>query len=116
MKQLILSISCSAFFTGCASEPIIDERGVDPARYEADLADCRSYSEQVDTVGQAAKHGAAGAVVGAIAGAVLDGASAEDGAAGGALIGAVQGGAEAQERKEQVFRNCMDGRGYQVLG
>ena len=42
----------------------IDERGVDPARYEADLADCRSYSEQVDTVGQAAKHGAAGAVVG----------------------------------------------------
>ena len=38
MNKFILSISCSVFFAGCASEPIIDERGVDPARYEADLA------------------------------------------------------------------------------
>ena len=115
MNNLLLSVGCGIFLAGCATDPIIDQRGVDPARYQADAADCRSYAEQVDTVAQAAKHGSVGAAVGAVAGSVIDD-DAGEGAVAGAVIGAIDGAAEAQERKDDVFRNCMDGRGYRVLG
>ena len=115
-KTLAAAAFGSALLAACASDPIIDARGVDAAEYDADWAECRAYSEQVDTGGQMAKHGAVGAAAGAAIGAIIGGVSAGEAAGAGAVAGALEGGADAQERKERVFRNCMDGRGYRVLG
>ena len=117
MKTALLGVSAgSLLLAACASDPIIDRRGVDAAQFEADRAECRAYSEEVDTTGQTAKHGAVGAAVGAAVGLIIGDASVAEGAGVGAVAGAVDGGAKAQDRKERVFRNCMDGRGYRVLG
>jgi hypothetical protein len=102
-------------------EPIIDSRGVAPAHYQADLADCRAYAEQVSPVEEAGTGalfgGAVGAALGAIAGAI--GGDAGSGAALGAAVGGagggISGGAQGIEGQRQVIRNCMSGRGYTVL-
>ncbi len=108
---------------GCAHgyEPIIDTRGVDPARYQADLADCRGYAEQVSPAGEAAGGAVVGAAVGAALGAVA-GAFGGD-AGGGAAVGAALGGtsgtagglASGVADQQEVIRNCLRGRGYSVL-
>jgi hypothetical protein len=102
-------------------EPIVDTQGVDPAQYEADLADCRAYAEQVDPAAEAGTGaligGAIGAALGAIAGAFSGdaGSGAAVGAAVGGAGGGISGGAEGVAGQRQVIRNCMSGRGYTVL-
>lgn len=107
--------------TACTSDPIIDTKGVDPARYQADLADCRNYADQVSVPGNAAGGGlfggAAGAAIGAAVGAVTGnpGAGAAVGAAGGGTSGAIGGTARGVSKQDRVVRNCLRGRGYSVL-
>lgn len=107
--------------TACASDPIIDTRGVDPARYQSDLADCREYADEVSVAGNAAGGGlfggAAGAAIGAAIGAVTGspGTGAAIGAAGGGTSGAIGGGARGAGKKDKIVRNCLRGRGYSVL-
>lgn len=112
-----------ALLAGCADsyEPLVDMKGVDAARYQRDLAECRTYGEQVSPASEAAKSGGIGALVGgaigAVAGAVTG--SAGTGAALGAGIGGVSGGASgglggAQSQK-QVIATCLRNRGYSVL-
>jgi outer membrane lipoprotein SlyB len=102
-------------------EPIVDTYGVDPARYEADLDDCRAYAEQVSPLeeagGGALLGGAIGAALGAIAGAFSGdaGTGAAVGAAVGGAGGGISGGAEGVAGQRQVIRNCMSGRGYSIL-
>ena len=61
-------------------EIIVDRKGIDEARYEQDLAECRSYSSEVQTGEKAARGAASGAVVGGLVGFKV-------GAAVGGLVG-----------------------------
>ena len=103
--------------SACAHEPIIDRRGIDEARYEQDLAECRAYAEEVNTAEETAKGGAVGAAVGGVLGAVIgDRGTAGRGAGIGATTGGTRGFSEAEQRKQRVLYRCMAGRGYRVLG
>ena len=112
-----------------APNVIVDMQGVDPAQYNADLQACQGAGTQVQAqgaereavVGTAAR----GAAVGAAAGAI-SGNSGSKGAKTGAGVGVVAAGARnAKNRREakkqtkaeqdMVVKNCMRGRGYNVL-
>src|SRR5262249_3207361 len=88
MRTFLAMAAAAALVAGCARsyEPIVDTKGIDEARYQQDLSECRDYAEQVNVGGEAAVGtgiGAAlGAAIGAIAGAF--GANAGKGAALGA--------------------------------
>ncbi|MEO1595942.1 MAG: glycine zipper family protein [Pseudomonadota bacterium] len=99
----------------CAAhpDPIIDERGVNMAQYEKDLAECKSYAENINVAEGTAKGGAVGAVVGAAAGAI--GGDAGRGAGYGGLAGATRSGLDNKREQEVVVKRCVRGRGYKVL-
>ena len=117
-----LTLLCSVFLlaacTGMTdpSGAIVDLQGVDRELYEADLADCKSYADEVPLgkhVGGAAVAGAAvGAAVGVISG---DSSSVAEGAGYGAVYGGTMSGGAAIAEKRHVLRECMRGRGYRVL-
>ena len=114
MKNLIPLI---ILITGCANDPIVDRRGHNEAKYQKDLAECRSYADEGSTVGEAAEHGAIGAVVGSVFGAVVGNSdSAQRGAGAGAVSGGTSGAVSAETRKERILHRCLKGRGYNVLG
>ena len=109
---LLLSLA-----TGCAHEPIVDRRGVNEANYQRDLAECRAYAGEVDTMGETIKGGSIGAAVGGVFGAIWgDRHMAERAAGTGAVAGGGKGLQEAEQRKEKVMYRCLKGRGYKVLG
>ncbi|HDY83772.1 MAG TPA: glycine zipper family protein, partial [Halieaceae bacterium] len=97
MKYLIAILFLLLSIAGCTTtdEIIIDRKGVNMARYEQDLAECRGYASEVKTGEKGARGAVSGAVVGGAVGgavgAVLDGA---EGAGRGAGVGAVTGGAK----------------------
>lgn len=111
----LLAVSLTAC-RGLRDDPIVDTQGVNMARYETDLAQCRAYAEQVDVGADAARGAVGGAVVGGAIGAIVGNS---DTAARGAGVGAVGGGARGAGRglreKDQVLRRCLIGRGYRVL-
>jgi outer membrane lipoprotein SlyB len=111
---IFVLLSISACTT--TDEIIIDRKGVNMARYEQDLAECRGYASEVKTGEKGVRGAVSGAAVGGAVGAVLDGT---EGAARGAGVGAVTGGAKGVsqgEREEvQVVKRCLRGRGYRVL-
>ena len=119
--QRLPALVLASALAACASDPIIDTRGVDAARYQSDLADCRQYADEVSVAGNAAGGGlfggAAGAASGAAIGAVTGkpGMGAAVGAAGGGTSGAIGGGARGAGKKDKIVRNCLRGRGYSVL-
>lgn len=103
--------------TACAQDPIVDKRGVDERQFNQDLADCQAYAAQVNTAGEAAKHGAVGAAVGGAVGAIIGDSGTAGRVAGvGAVTQGTSGAAKAEDRKERVIQNCLRGRGYRVLG
>jgi outer membrane lipoprotein SlyB len=108
---LLVLVACTT-----TDEIIIDEKGVNMAHYEDDLAECKEYSEQVKIAEKGARGAASGAVVGGLIGAVSGG---HNGAAEGAGVGAVAGGAKGINEGDQdtvrVVKNCLRGRGYRVL-
>lgn len=114
-RQLLLAATLG-MLAACSSAPgpIVDTKGVDMAKYHADLADCETYADQVRTERGVAKGAAGGAAVGAATGAILDKDVGEY-----AGVGAVAGGAKsavrADREKSQVVKNCMRYRGYRVL-
>ena len=111
LTALLLLAGCTT-----TSEIIIDKKGVDLAKYEADKAECEAYAVEVRTGEKAARGAASSAVVGGAVGAILDGS---DGAAKGAGIGAVTGAAKGAQRgteeEVRVVKQCLRGRGYRVL-
>lgn len=115
--SLAASLTTCLILGGCVSQGIvIDKKGVDMARYEQDLAECRQYAEEVATGTEVAKSAAGSAAVGAAVGAILgDRRSAEKLAGVGAVTGAAHGGARAGEEKVRIVKNCLRGRGYKVL-
>ncbi|MDH4313649.1 MAG: glycine zipper family protein [Gammaproteobacteria bacterium] len=99
----------------CSShpEPIVDTKGVDMSLYEADLAECSAYSDQIRTEEGVAKGAAGGTVIGAATGAISG--DAGKGAGYGSILGATRSGLDADRDKQHVVKNCMRGRGYKVL-
>lgn len=103
--------------TGANYRPIIDSKGIDFNRYEADLKECQSYAQQTADAGQSA---AAGALVGALLGAAIShaaGSRYDHGAAArvGAVSGAAGAGVEGETNQRNIIRKCLAGRGYHVL-
>lgn len=119
MRTLFLLCLVPVALAGCrntGSNPIVDMQGVNVAQYNRDLADCRSYADQVEAGREVARGAAAGAVVGGAIGAIAGNSdTAERGAGVGAVAGAARGARDASREREQVIRNCLRGRGYRVL-
>jgi hypothetical protein len=119
LRHWAVALAAGLVLAGCTTtkEIIIDEKGVDMARYRQDLAECEAYAEQVRTGEKVAKGAASGAVIGGAIGAITGGS--RDSAARGAGVGAVSGAAKGASRGEQeavrVVKQCLRGRGYRVL-
>lgn len=118
-QNLLLIAGLAIGVTACTTtdEIIIDQKGVNMASYEADLAECKSYSDQVRTGEKTARGAASGAVVGGAVGGIIDDSSegAARGAGVGAVTGAVRGINEGEREEIQVVKRCLRGRGYRVL-
>ena len=112
---LFLLSACSSFLD--PSGAIVDMKGVDYEQYEADLASCERFADEVPFgkhVGVGAATGAVvGGATGAISGANKQGTARSAGV--GAVYGGTKGGIGAAMEKRQVLRECLRGRGYRVL-
>ena len=106
-----------AMVAGCAAhpDPIIDTKGVDPDRLAADWDECEVYTEEIIIARGVGKGAAGGAAVGAATGAVSNRREVDEAAGLGAIYGGTRSGLDADRQKQQVFKNCMRGRGYRVL-
>jgi len=106
--------------TACAGanyRPIVDNKGVDLNRYEADLRECQEYAKQQMGAGESA---VAGAAAGALFGAILAAAAGKGydrnaTARVGAVTGAATAGAEGETSQRNIIKRCLIGRGYKVL-
>jgi outer membrane lipoprotein SlyB len=122
MRRIFL-IALVAGLAGCAQsyQPVVDPKGVDNAKYQQDLAECRQLAEQVNPYERAAVGTAIGAIggaaLGAVTGAVVGspGAGAAIGAGAGGLTGAAVGGGTGVEQQKKIIDNCLKNRGYAVL-
>jgi len=128
-KKRLLAVSLVAvsflFLIGCATgtnyQPIVDLHGQDYAQYHRDLAECRGYANQISPANETVGSALLGSVLGAATGLALGSMSGDagKGAAYGAIIGGVGGGsvgaAKGYGTKEEILRNCLRGRGYNVL-
>ena len=122
MKK-ILCIAVALSLTGCATpygkeyQPIVDMKGQDRTRYEANLRECQEYAGGLS----AGRSLAAGAVIGALLGFAIGAPLGLGGKfnANIAGFGAAAGGASAAGRtinkQETIIMRCLQGRGYNVL-
>jgi len=117
MTRYSLLLLATLLISGCsANKIIIDREGVDEARYQQDLASCQQYAEEVETGKKVAGGAVGGALIGGAIGAILgDSRSAARGAGVGSVTGAAGGAGQAANEKTRVVKNCLRGRGYQVL-
>ena len=130
MKRMVAMVAAlSLVVAGCAQlyAPAVNLEGVDQARYDADLAQCRS---EVSATAPSVPEGfIGGAVLGALAGVgivLLSGAGAAATpasgigavfaafAAIGAFLGAFVGAAGAGEKTTDAVDDCLRARGYAV--
>ena len=123
MKRIVLVCSM-VILASCASySPVVDPQYVrnDDAYYR-DRAQCRALADAntstaksvaKDTVIGGAVGTGTGALIGAIAGSATKGLAY--GAVIGGLAGATKGVYESNKNYETIYRNCMRGRGYNVL-
>jgi hypothetical protein len=120
---LALVVAGAGLLAGCASyyEPIIDPASPHSDNLQHDLAECRTIAEQQNVARSVGTEGLIGAGLGAGLGAIAGafGGGAGTGAALGAAIGGVSGvahgGLSSQNERDRIVRNCLLGRGYQVL-
>lgn len=95
-----LALFLAAPLGGCAPayRPVVDLRGIDPADYKRDLAECRAYAAQrIPYTAHAIP---------------LEGP--ED-AAYDPHYGGIPPTAESIRREKRIIRRCLRGRGYNVL-
>ncbi|SFC35460.1 glycine zipper family protein [Tropicimonas isoalkanivorans] len=113
---LILVVAACAN-SGASYQPVID--GPVGPNYSNDLAYCQSLAAQQGAFDS--NTGATAATGAAIAGgstAVFNnkGTNVRDAALLGAAAGIGAGALQQQQNKEVLIRNCMRGRGYNVVG
>ena len=100
---------------GCATTPIVDQAGVDPEGYEADLKECQYYADQVNSGQIVASKGAlTGLFGGLLSMAAGSESSAKKSAGAGVMAGGAKGLADAEAKKARVVRQCLRSRGYIV--
>ncbi len=124
--MMTTTLKCSAvtallLLGACAShqrpgEPIVDRKGVDPNAYQQDLAECRTYADEVAIGARVGTGAAAGAVVGGLIGAAVGNSrTAQKVAGAGAVHGGARGGIDGMRERSTVVKNCLRQRGYKVL-
>ena len=107
--------------TGCATNGggaggiLVDTKGKDSAQYESDNRECQQYAESQSVGNSAAAGAGAGALFGLLMGAVIDRQNMYQYARAGAVGGLAGGATGGIKNKDAIFRNCMNGRGYNVL-
>ncbi len=120
-KRAVIGLVCLALVSCASYRPIVDMKGVDAASYERDLAECQKYAEQINPAGEAVAGAIVAALLGAALGAVTGsfygdaGFGAAYGSAVGGTAGAAAGGASGAAGQVEVIKNCLRGRGYNVL-
>jgi hypothetical protein len=129
MRRLVpiatLSLLAASLAVASTWTPTVDTYGNARAQYlSRDMAECRSMAQQAgggSAVGQGAlgavRGGAVGAAGGAAMGAVLGnaGRGAALGAVGGGVTGGVRNAGASDAAFQQAFRNCLRGRGHNVI-
>jgi len=121
ITKLFLNLVALTILGGCAGanvRPIVDLKGKDQATYENDLQQCQSYATQQSgaaTTGAMAAAGGAvlGAALGLVAGGNRTGITQTAGVGG--VIGGAGGMFEGNKAQENVVKQCLRGRGYNVL-
>lgn len=122
--QAVAAVSAAALMSACSTVPpqaqsdytLVDPGRTDMTRYAADYEDCARLAAQADVVGSSAGGAVIGAVIGGVIGAIICGRQC---AAWGAGLTATHGaasGAGAAVRDQQItVRNCLAGRGYNII-
>jgi len=118
----ILALAIVGFTAACATSgsgfvPVVD--GPVSASFQSDLAACQQLAAQQGALGSgAAGNAAAGAVIAGGTTAVFNnrGTNVAEATAIGAGAGLIGSALEQQRAKEQLIRNCMRGRGHNVVG
>ena len=103
--------------TGSNYQPVVD--GAVGPNYSADLYSCQQLAASQGALGSDAAQNTAVAAGAAAAGTALvnnRGTNVRDAAAVGAIAGLAGSAIQQQQPKEQISRNCMRGRGYNVVG
>ena len=113
---LLSLASCGSIEDLSGNNPIIDTQGVNMARYDADLAQCEAYADEVAIAQKAGAGAVSGAVVGGVLGAIVGNSdTAQRGAGIGAVGGGARGVGQGIQERERVIKRCLIGRGYRVL-
>ncbi len=110
-----LTAACAT--SGANYQPVID--GPVGPNYSADLAACQNLAAQQGALASTTGEQALGAAAVAAAGTAIfanTGTNVRDAAAVGAAAGLASGAVQQQQNKEAIIRNCMRGRGYNVVG
>ena len=129
MKRLF-SVLSILILAGCSQgmgnsyRPIVDQQS-SPAtgqrNYASDLSDCQNLASQSSAIETGATHALGGAALGAAGGAIVGaftgnpGMGAGLGAALGGLGGAAQGGISGVDKQQSIVKNCLRGRGWNVV-
>ncbi len=115
VPALVLVGACAN--SGANYQPVID--GPVGPNYNSDLAQCQQLAaSQASVDGSTAGNAAIGAAGAAATTAIIQDSSSNLGraAAAGAVIGAGADVIAKNQNKEVIVRNCMRGRGYNVVG
>ncbi len=104
--------------SGANYTPVVD--GAVGANYNADLADCQALaaSSSADVDGKTVGSAATGAVLAGLSSVIWNGNSSNlgDAAAVGAVAGVTSSAIQKNAQRESIVKNCMRGRGYNVVG
>jgi len=113
--SVILLSGCATNGGGGAGGILVDTKGKDSAQYALDNQECQRYAESQSVGNSAASGAAGGALFGLLIGAVVDRDNIGKYAAAGGVGGLAGGASRGVRNKDDIFRNCMRGRGYTVL-
>lgn len=122
LRSGLLFISAFSLLAGCATtgtgsnfRPIVDNKGVDLNRYEADLQECQAYAKSTPNAGKSAAGGAAAGAALGLALALIGGDKKLASAGAGAVVGGAVGASAGEGSQRNIIKNCLKGRGYKVL-
>jgi hypothetical protein len=113
----LVFVAAACANTGANFQPVID--GPVGPNYSADLAQCQALAARQPALGPNTASTVATTTGVAAAGTALvnnTGNNVRDAAAIGAIAGLAAAGLEGNANRETIIRNCMRGRGYNVVG
>lgn len=121
-KTVMAPIATALLVSACANSganyvPVID--GAVGPNFDVDLAQCQGLAASQGQIGgSTAAAAATGAGVAGATSVILNDNSDDLGraAAAGAVVGVASDAIQRNANKEVIVRNCMRGRGYNVVG